>query len=244
MRPGGSESSPRRGWIWKTSVAAKVNIVVTELPYAVQKSTVLERIAREVRDGKISGVTDLRDESDHEGMRAVIEVSRMADAREVLESVLSRSQLRETFGVNALALVSEKSQRRHNCAPAAALATRMLVHFVDHRLNVIVRRSRYELAKREARLHIVEGLLKALDIIDEVIDTIRRSRTTETAEANLIKKFKFTELQAQAILAMQLRRLAASGAAQAGRRGKGTQGPHQVSQGPAAFASAPSGSGG
>jgi DNA gyrase subunit A len=187
----------------------KVNIVVTELPYAVQKSTVLERIAREVRDGKISGVTDLRDESDHEGMRAVIEVSRMADAREVLESVLSRSQLRETFGVNALALVSEKINGDTIVRPQRLPLRDMLVYFVEHRLTVIVRRSRYELAKREARLHIVQGLLKALDIIDEVIDTIRRSRTSETAEKNLIKKFKFTQLQTQAILAMQLRRLAA-----------------------------------
>jgi DNA gyrase subunit A len=186
----------------------KVNIVVTELPYAVQKSTVLERIAREVRDGKIVGITDLRDESDHEGMRAVIEVSRMADAREVLESILTRSQLRETFGVNALALVSEEGNGEAIVRPQRLSLREMLVHFVEHRLNVIVRRSRYELAKREARLHIVQGLLKALDIIDQVIDTIRRSRTTETAEANLIRKFKFTELQAQAILSMQLRRLA------------------------------------
>jgi DNA gyrase subunit A len=187
----------------------KVNIVVTELPYAVQKSTVLERIAREVREGRISGITDLRDESDHEGMRVVIEVSRMADPHEVLDGVLSRSQLRETFGVNALALVSEKVNGHTIVRPQRLSLHEMLVYFVEHRLNVIVRRSRYELAKREARLHIVEGLLKALDIIDEVIDTIRRSRTTETAEANLIKKFKFTELQAQAILSMQLRRLAA-----------------------------------
>lgn len=187
----------------------KFNIVVTELPYAVQKSTVLERIAREVREGRISGVTDLRDESDHEGMRVVIEVSRMADAREVLASVLTRSQLRETFGVNALALVSEKINGDMVVRPQRLSLRSMLVYFVAHRLNVIVRRSRYELAKREARLHIVEGLLKALDIIDQVIDTIRRSRTSETAEANLIKKFRFTKLQAQAILAMQLRRLAA-----------------------------------
>jgi DNA gyrase subunit A len=187
----------------------KVNIVVTELPYAVQKSTVLERIAREVREGRITGVTDLRDESDHEGMRAVIEVSRMADAREVLDSVLTRSQLRETFGVNALALVSEKINGDTIVRPQRLSLRDMLVYFVEHRLNVIIRRSRYELAKREARLHIVQGLLKALDIIDQVIDTIRRSRTSETAEANLIKKFKFTELQAQAILSMQLRRLAA-----------------------------------
>ncbi len=187
----------------------KTNIVVTELPYAVQKSTVLERIAREVREGRITGVTDLRDESDFEGMRVVIEVSRMADAREVLDSVLTRSQLRETFGVNALALISEKINGDTIVRPQRLSLRDMLIHFVDHRLNVIVRRSRYELAKREARLHIVAGLLKALDIIDEVIDTIRRSRTGETAEANLIKKFRFTELQAQAILSMQLRRLAA-----------------------------------
>ena len=187
----------------------KHNIVVTELPYAVQKSTVLERIAREVRDGRIGGVTDLRDESDHEGMRIVIEVSRVAQAREVLESVLSRSQLRETFGVNALALVTESVNGDTIVRPQRLSLRDMLVHFIDHRLTVIVRRSRHELAKREARLHIVQGLLKALDAIDEVIDTIRRSRTSETAEKNLIKKFKFSPRQAQAILAMQLRRLAA-----------------------------------
>jgi len=186
----------------------KHNIVITELPYAVQKSTVLERIAREVRDGRISGVTDLRDESDHEGMRAVIEVSRVADVREVLESALTRSQLRETFGVNVLALVAERINGVEIVRPQRLSLHDMLVYFVEHRLNVIVRRSRYELARREARLHIVQGLLKALDIIDEVIDTIRRSRTTETAEANLRRNFKFSELQAQAILSMQLRRLA------------------------------------
>ncbi|MDH7473880.1 MAG: DNA topoisomerase 4 subunit A [Anaerolineae bacterium] len=187
----------------------KVNIIITELPYGVQKSTVLERIAREVREGKISGVTDLRDESDHEGMRAVIEVSRMADVREVLEDVLSHSQLRETFGVNTLALVAERINGDTIVRPQRLSLRDMLVYFVEHRLNVIVRRSKYELDKREARLHIVQGLLKALDIIDEVIDTIRHSRTSETAEANLIKKFGFTQLQAEAILAMQLRRLAA-----------------------------------
>ncbi|MCL7451848.1 MAG: DNA topoisomerase 4 subunit A [Anaerolineae bacterium] len=186
----------------------KVNIVVTELPYAVQKSTVLERIAREVRDGRITGVTDLRDESDHEGMRAIIEVSRVADAREVLDAVLTRSQLRETFGVNALALVPEKINGDVIVRPQRLPLKDMLVYFVSHRLDVITRRSRYELEKRQARLHIVQGLLKALDIIDEVIDTIRRSRTTETAHTNLVRKFSFTDIQADAILSMQLRRLA------------------------------------
>ncbi|MFN2227016.1 MAG: DNA gyrase subunit A, partial [Anaerolineae bacterium] len=178
-------------------------------PYAVQKSTVLERIAREVREGRITGVTDLRDESDHEGMRAIIEVSRVADPREVLEAVLSRSQLRETFGVNALALVAERVNGDTIVRPQRLSLKDMLVYFIDHRLTVIIRRSRYELEKRQARLHIVEGLLKALDIIDEVIDTIRRSRTTETAHKNLVRNFKFTDIQAEAILSMQLRRLAA-----------------------------------
>ncbi len=187
----------------------KVNIVVTELPYAVQKSTVLERIAREVREGRINGVTDLRDESDHEGMRAIIEVSRVANPREVLEGVLSRSQLRETFGVNALALVAEKVNGDTVVRPQRLSLKDMLVLFVDHRLTIIIRRSRYELEKRQARLHIVEGLLKALDIINEVIETIRRSRTTETAHRNLVRNFDFTEAQAEAILSMQLRRLAA-----------------------------------
>ena len=182
----------------------KFNIVVTELPYAVQKSTVLERIAREVREGKISGVTDLRDESDHEGMRAIIEVSRVADAHEVLESVLSHSQLRETFGVNALALVAERVNGDTIVRPQRLSLLDMLIYFTQHRLDVIVRRSRYELEKRQARLHIVEGLLKALDVIDQVIDTIRRSRTSESAEGNLVKKFGFTQVQAEAILAMQL----------------------------------------
>ncbi len=187
----------------------KFNIIVTELPYAVQKSTVLERIAREVREGKIGGVTDLRDESDYEGMRVIIEVSRVADAHEVLESVLSHSQLRETFGVNALALVAERVNGDTIVRPQRLSLSDMLIYFVEHRLDVIVRRSRYELAKREARLHIVQGLLKALDVIDEVIDTIRRSRTSESAEGNLVKTFGFTQVQAEAILAMQLRRLAA-----------------------------------
>jgi len=187
----------------------KANLVVTELPYGVQKSTVLERIAHEVREGRISGVTDLRDESDYEGMRVVIEVSRMADPRQVLEQVLARSQLRETCGVNSLALVPEEVNGQIVVRPRLLSLRDMLIYFIEHRLNVIVRRSRYELEKRETRLHIVQGLLKALDVIQEVIDTIRRSRSSETAEKNLIKKFKFTPRQAEAIMAMQLRRLAA-----------------------------------
>jgi DNA gyrase subunit A len=185
----------------------KANIIVTELPYGVLKTTVIEKIAKEVRDGRITGVTDLRDESDHTGMRVVIEVSRQSTPEEVLKQVLKYSQLRETFGVINLALVptGENSHTR----PAYLPLPDLLTYFVMHRLEVIVRRSRFELEKRRARLHIVEGLLKALDILDEVIDTIRRSHTADTARNNLMKKFGFTEIQATAILDMQLRRLAA-----------------------------------
>jgi DNA gyrase subunit A len=184
----------------------KTNIVVTELPYGVNKITVIEKLAREIRDGRITGVTDLRDESDYTGMRMVIEVSRTADPADVLRDALKYSQLRETFGVINLALIPQEDG---TVRPEYLSLSQMLTHFVSHRLEVIVRRSEYELEKRRARLHIVEGLLKALDILDEVIETIRRSRTPDTARNNLIRKFGFTEVQATAILNMQLRRLAA-----------------------------------
>ena len=185
----------------------KANIVVSELPYGVLKSTVMEKIAREVREGRISGVTDLRDESDHTGMRMVVEVSRQSSAQEVLQQLVKYSQLRETFGVINLALVPSGPGGRTR--PAYLSLRDLLVHFVSHRLEVIERRSRYELEQRRARLHIVEGLLKALDVLDQVIETIRRSQTADTAKTNLMRKFGFTEVQATAILDMQLRRLAA-----------------------------------
>jgi len=185
----------------------KTNIVVTELPYGVLKTTVIEKIAKEVRDGRITGVTDLRDESDHTGMRVVIEVSRQATSEDVLKQVLKYSQLRETFGVINLALVPTGDNGATR--PMYLSLLDLLTHFVIHRLEVIERRSRFELERRRARLHIVEGLLKALDMLDEVIDTIRRSRTADTARNNLVRNFGFTETQATAILDMQLRRLAA-----------------------------------
>jgi len=184
----------------------KKNIIVDELPYAVLKTTVLEKLAREVRDGRIAGITDLRDESDYTGMRVVIEVSRNADPEDVVADVLKYSQLRETFGIINLALVPEPDG---STRPVEMSLNEMLIHFIKHRLEVIERRSEFELAQRKARLHIVEGLLKALDILDEVIETIRRSRTAETAHSNLMKKYGFSDLQATAILNMQLRRLAA-----------------------------------
>jgi DNA gyrase subunit A len=186
----------------------KSNLVVTELPYNVQKNTVIEKLAKEVQRGRVTGVTDLRDESDYTGMRLVIEVSRNADPNEVLKQVLKYSQLRETFGVINLALVpSENGDSR----PAYLSLLDLLTHFVSHRLEVIERRSRYELEKRRARLHIVEGLLTALDVLDEVIATIRRSREPRTARNNLMRKFSFSEEQANAILRTQLQQLAALG---------------------------------
>ena len=220
----------------------KSNIIISELPFdqhgAVKKGPFIEKIAQQVRDGRIAGVTDLRDESDHEGMRIVVEVSRAAEKEEVLEGLLRHTPLRGTFGIIILALAPNPDytaplRRQGTTAGRAGLVesleaveqdeTRLvsktvpryltlkdtLIYFVEHRLTVIVRRSRHEMAEREQRLHIVEGLLTALDNIDEVIATIRRSRTAETAQANLMKQFHLTEAQARAILDMQLRRLAA-----------------------------------
>lgn len=184
----------------------KANIVIAELPYNVQKITVLERIAKEVKDGRIGGITDLRDESDFDkGMRVVVEVSRTAKPRDVMADLLKYSQLQETFGCNNLALVPDPE--RSGVRPQRLSLREMLVHFIDFRLQVIERRTRYELVRREQRLHIVEGLLKALANIDEVVDIIKRSRRPETARTNLMRKLSLTEVQAQAILDMPLRRL-------------------------------------
>ena len=184
-------------------------IIVTEIPYGQKKSTIIQRVAKEARDGKISGVTDIVDESDREGMRVVVHVSRQATPEDVMEMLVRRSTLRATFGVNSLVLVPRDTDEGRIVEPRTLSLKEMLEQFVLHRLEVIQRRSRYELKRRKARLHIVEGLLIALDHIDEVIETIRRSRTADTARKNLMRKFKLTEVQATAILDMQLRRLAA-----------------------------------
>lgn len=184
----------------------KANIVITELPYNVQKITVLERIAKEVKEGRINGITDLRDESDYDqGMRVVVEISRTAKPEKVMADLLKRSQLQETFGCNNLALVPDPD--RGGVRPQRLSLREMLTHFIDFRLQVIVRRTRYELERREQRLHIVEGLLKALADIEKVVDIIKRSRRPDTARNNLVRKLRLTEVQAQAILDMPLRRL-------------------------------------
>jgi DNA gyrase subunit A len=184
----------------------KANIVVTELPYAVQKSTVIDKIAREVGSGRIQGVSDLRDESDYTGMRLVIEVMRGYEPRQVMEQLLTYSQFRETFGVISRALVVDEEGE---VKPEMLSLHQMLEQFIQHRLTVIIRRSRYELAKREARLHIIEGLLKALDMVDAVVAAIRKSKSRETARQDLQKKpFNFSEEQAKAIVALPLGNLA------------------------------------
>ena len=179
----------------------RARIVITELPYMTNKTNLLERIAELVRDGRLDGITDLRDESDRTGMRICIEMTRTVEPREVLASLFKLTPLQQTFGVSLLALVDSE--------PRLLSLKRMLLYFLEHRQEVIVRRSKYELAKARARAHILEGLLRALDVLDEIIALIRASKTADVAKQGLIKDFKFSEIQAQAILDMQLRRLAA-----------------------------------
>jgi len=179
---------------------SRSRIVVTELPYQVNKTRLIERIAELVRDNRLEGIADLRDESDRQGMRICIELTRTVEPRQVLSQLFKLTPMQTTFSLRMLALVEGE--------PRLLPLKQVLLHYLEHRQEVITRRSRYLLEKAKLRAHILEGLLKALDHIDEVIDTIRRSRTAETARKNLIKRFKFTETQALAILDMPLRRLA------------------------------------
>ena len=176
-------------------------IVVTELPYQTNKSNLLERIAELVREGRLEGITDLRDESDRTGMRICIELTRTVEPRAVLAELFKLTPLQNTFGVSLLALVEGE--------PRLLSLKRILMHYLEHRQDVIVRRSRHDLEKARHRAHILEGLLRALDVLDEVIALIRGSRTVDIARDKLMSQFHFTEIQAQAILDMQLRRLAA-----------------------------------
>ena len=176
-------------------------IVVTELPYQVNKSRLIERIAELVRDGKLEGITDLRDESDRQGMRVIVEVTRNVDPEAMLKQLFRLTPMSSTFSIMLLALVDGE--------PRTLSLRRLLYHYVEHRREIITRRSQYDLERARERAHVLEGLLIALDNLDEVIRLIRHSRTVETAHANLRKRFKLTDVQAQAILDMPLRRLAA-----------------------------------
>jgi len=175
-------------------------IVVTELPYQTNKASLVERIAELVKDKKIGGISELRDESDRQGMRIVIELKREAQPQQVLNNLYKHTPMQSSFFVNMLALVDGQ--------PRVMSLREMLQYYIDFRQEVITRRSRFELRVAKARAHILEGLKIALDDIDRVIATIRKAETVETARRNLMTDFSLTQLQAQAILDMQLRRLA------------------------------------
>ncbi len=177
----------------------KERIIVTELPYQVNKAQQVENIARLVHDKKVEGITDLRDESDREGMRIVIEVGRNDNAQIVLNNLFKHTSLRTSFGVNMLALV--------NGRPQTLNLKQVLEHFIAHRKQVVVRRSRFELNRAEKRAHILEGLKIALKFLDKIIKIIRSSANVEIAKQSLMNNFKLSSLQAQAILDMRLHQL-------------------------------------
>ncbi len=177
-------------------------IIVTELPYQVNKAALIERIADLVREEKLAGISDLRDESDRKGMRIVIELKREAQPQKMLNALYKFTALQTTFGVNSLALVD-------GTVPRMLTLKQMMKLYVEHRQHVIKRRTEYELRRARAREHVLEGLKIALDNLDAVISTIRSSRSAEAARSELMRAFSLTEIQAQAILDLQLRRLAA-----------------------------------
>ena len=177
----------------------KQQIVVTEIPYQVNKAKLVERIAELVKDKKVEGISDLRDESNRNGMRIVIELKRDVNANIVLNNLYKHSQMEETFSVIMLALV--------NGQPKVLNLKQILYHYVQHQKDVVTRRTKFELNKAEARAHILEGLRIALDNIDAVISLIRASKTNQEAKSGLMEKFGLTDIQAQAILDMRLQRL-------------------------------------
>ena len=177
----------------------KNRIVVTELPYLVNKARLIEKIAELHKDKKIDGITDIRDESDREGMRVVVELRRDVNASVVLNLLYKHTQMQDTFGVNNLALVDNE--------PKVLNLYEILRHYLNHQKDVVTRRTQFDLNKAEERAHIVQGLIIAQDNIDEVIKIIRGSQTTADAKASLMERFALTEVQAQAIVDMRLRAL-------------------------------------
>ena len=177
----------------------RMSLVVTEIPFQVNKTSLLEKIAEMVREGKIAGISDLRDESDRDGMRIVIELKKDANPKVVLNNLFVHTPLQTTFGAIMLALVDNRPQILNLRA--------LLDQYVRHRREVVRRRTEFDLAEAEKRAHILEGLKIALDNLDAVIALIRKSKDPETARAGLMKEFKLTEMQASAILEMRLQRL-------------------------------------
>ncbi|HEY48473.1 MAG TPA: DNA gyrase subunit A [Dehalococcoidia bacterium] len=190
-----------RTHIEEASRGGRYQIVVSELPYQTNKASLVERIAELIRNKRVDGISEVRDESDREGMRIVIELRRDAQAQKVLNNLYKHTAMQSSFFVNMLALV--------NGQPKMVTLKTALLHYIDFRRQVITRRSQYDLERAKERAHILEGFRIALDNLNEVIATIRRSQTVETARNNLMKNFDLTQVQAQAILDMQLRRLAA-----------------------------------
>jgi DNA gyrase subunit A len=175
------------------------NIIITELPYQVNKANLIEKIADLVRAQKITGISNIRDESDRDGLRVVIELKRDGQPAVILNQLFKHTQMQITFGVIMLALV--------NGIPKVLTLKETMQHFIDHRMDVLIKRTKYELQSAERRAHILEGYIIALDNIDKVIETIKKSPDTETAKQNLMKKFKLSDIQAKAILEMRLQRL-------------------------------------
>ena len=176
-------------------------IIITELPYQVNKANLVKKIAELVKDKKVNGIADLRDESDKDGMRVAIDLKKDAKPKSVLNNIYKHTRLQTTFPANIVALVEG--------TPHVLNLKQIIVEYIKHRQRVVIRRTIFELTEAKKRAHILEGLKIALDNLDAVIKTIRASKTQEIAKQNLVKKFKLSEIQATAILDMQLRRLAA-----------------------------------
>lgn len=183
----------------ETLPSGKSQIIVTELPYMVNKANLIVKIAELVKLKKVDGITDIRDESNREGIRVVIELRKDANANVILNQLYKHTQLQDTFGVIMLALVNNE--------PKVMNLLEMLTYYLAHQEEVVTRRTKYDLNKAEERDHILQGLLKALDFIDEVISIIRSSQNTQIAKERLIERFELSEVQAQAIVDMRLRAL-------------------------------------
>jgi len=179
--------------------SGRERIIISEIPYQVNKTNLIEKIADLVHQKKVEGISDIRDESDRDGLRIVIELKKDANSKSILNTLYKHSQMQTTFGIIMLALV--KGQ------PKILNIKEILTNFIDHRHIVVVRRTKYELDEAEKRAHILEGLKIALDNIDEIIELIKKSRDPEAAKTNLMRQFKLSEIQSKAILEMRLQRL-------------------------------------
>lgn len=183
----------------ETHKNGKESLIITELPYQVNKANLIEKIAELVKEGKVTGLSNIRDESDRDGMRVVLELKRDAQAEVVTNQLFKHTQMQVTFGIIMLALV--------HGVPKELSLKEIMQHFIVHRKEVLIKRTQFELDAAEKRAHILEGYIIALDNIDEVIETIKKSKDVETARTNLMRKFKLSEIQAKAILDMRLQRL-------------------------------------